>query len=536
VAFIASLAFIDVLVNLRYPGREQPLWYLIPSVDVLVLFMFLALLRWNGWRVPKVLRVLLVGAIFLVRLLRLGDGVQDKYFAQNFNLYTDLRMLPQLTDFVRSSLPRWKFALVALLAVGGLIAVLVLCHLALGHVERYLSKRQNILVLAAVSGLSFVALSPLSQDPGWSDHYFGGLAASVVPRIMHEARFLSNVYSQQSERTREIAHTQERLAQTPSNLAKLHGTNVFLILVESYGRVVFDRPFFVSTARPVYQSFESELLDRGFAIASGTLTSPTYGGHSWLAHTTLATGVTVTDELQFELVSASHPKTMARVFHDAGYRTVLVQPGTTREWPKGDFYQFDHKYYAYDFDYAGPPYAWATMPDQYVLDFIRRNELAMHRGPLFVEYVLVSSHAPWSELPTIVDDWKKLGDGAIFQTNERMLYPITWPHFANASQAYIDSIMYDFEVLKRYIAEFVLDDTLILIIGDHQPVAEITGTQFPGVPVHVLSRDGALVEAFVARGFARGMTPPTRSSYPPMSSFIFSFLGAFSTGEAARNN
>src|SRR5262249_41428928 len=162
-------------------------------------------------------------------------------------------------------------------------------------------------------------------------------------------RFIYNVYSKRSERMQAITQVQSRLERTPSNLVKLHGTDVYLIFVESYGRTVFDRPFFTARTRELFDNIESELVDRGFAIASGTITSPTYGGHSWLAHTTLATGVETTDELEYELVSVSKPKTIARFFHDAGYHTILAQPGTTREWPKGEFYQFDQKYYFWNF-------------------------------------------------------------------------------------------------------------------------------------------------------------------------------------------
>ena len=530
--FVLALLFIDVVVNLRYPGYEQSFWYLTPSVDVVAVFAYFALFGWKGWRVPRLLRVVLVFLLFFVRLLRLGDGVQEKYFSQSFNLYTDLPLVGELVRFAHSTLPGWRFAAGAAAAVVALVGIVVACYAALGYAERYLSHGPNALVFAAIAGLSFVAVSPVGQDPEYADHWFGGLAVSAVPRIKHEVRFLYNVSARRSERMQAIAQAQRRLEKTPSNLAKLHHANVYLIFVESYGRTVFDRPFFTARARERFETFESDLVDRGFAIVSGTITSPTYGGHSWLAHTTLATGIQVADELQYELVSASKPKTIARIFHDAGYRTVLAAPGTTREWPKGEFYQFDAKYYLWNFGYAGPDYAWATMPDQFVLDFVRRSELKEPKGPLFIQYNLVSSHAPWSDLPTVVNDWDKLGNGALFETQQRMKYPIVWPYFENASQAYIDSIMYDFEVLKRYITQYVLDDSLVIILGDHQPVAEVNGrTQFTGVPVHVLSRDGALVEPFAARGFGRGMWPPNRFSYAPMSSFLVNLLQDYSTRE-----
>jgi hypothetical protein len=525
------------MVNLRYPGPEPRFWHLIPSVDVLVIFGFFAGWQWNGRRLPRGLRPLLVALLLLVRVVRIGDGVQHKYYGQAFNLYTDLRLLPNIVLFVRSSVAGWKFALFALVAIAVLVAFVAGCYAALGHAERYLSRRRNVFAFCAVGGLSFVALAPLGRNPKWGDLYFGGWAASAEPRLWREGRFLWSVHRRESETLQAMAETQQALARAPSNLAKLHGANVFLIFVESYGRAIFDRPILFDRVRGEVGAFQAAVEGRGFAVVSGTLLSPTSGGHSWLAHTSLATGLSVTDELKFDVVSEHRPPTMARFFHDAGYHTILVQPGTTQPWPKGEFYQFDQKYYAWDFDYAGPSFAWATMPDQYVLDFIRRRELGSAKGSLFVEYMLVSSHAPWSELPTVVEDWSSLGNGAVFHERPRVTYPVAWPNFDNAEQAYADSITYDFQVLTRYVSDFVLDDALLVILGDHQPVAEINGrTQFAGVPVHVLSRDRALVEPFLRRGFADGVLPPDRSSYQPMAGFLLDFLQDFSTPGAAQRH
>ena len=170
------------------------------------------------------------------------------------------------------------------------------------------------------------------------------------------------------------------------------------------------------------------------------------------------------------------------------------------------------------------------MPDQYVLDFVHRREIATKGNqPLFVQYVLISSHAPWSDLPPIVDDWSRLRNGALFHELPRTRYPIEWPDFANASRAYIDSIVYDLEILKRYIRDFVSDDALIIIVGDHQPVAEVNGhSDSHAVPIHVVSRDRALLEPFVRRGHTPGMRPRAEPPYAGLESFLVTFLGDYS--------
>jgi hypothetical protein len=348
-------------------------------------------------------------------------------------------------------------------------------------------------------------------------------------------KFIYGAYAGRAARDQAIARVERRLERTPHTLDKLGGANVYLLLVESYGQTVFERAEFVRETRDTYDAFERQLGEHGFSIVSGVMDSPTYGGHSWLAHATLATGVWTPNQLEYELVLLRKPKAIARFFEPAGYRTVLVQPGTTRAWPKGEFYGFEQKYYLWNFDYRGPSYAWATMPDQFVLDFLRRRELEAPHQPLFVECVLVSSHAPWSQQPQVVDDWSTLGSGDVYNHLRTVHYPIRWPKFENAAGAYIRSINYDFDVLRRFLADYVKDGSLVIILGDHQPVAAVNGhSSSHAVPVHVLSRNAALLEPFVARGYTPGMRPQRGDHVTRMDEFLPNLLSDYSTGPTAR--
>jgi hypothetical protein len=530
--FIASFALLDVMVNLRFPGDEPRFWYFIPAIDVVAVFAYFALFARLQWRVPTALRVALVLWLFLVRLIRIGDGLQTRYFGQRFNLWSDLRLLPELARFAYSSLAWWKLCGLALIIPLSLWGLGVVCYRAFAHAERYLADSRHLAGVAAVGAL-FLGLSLVPHDPHHRELYLGGFGASSIPRLRYEVRFLLNIYGYQSANLKAIAASQEQLSRTPSNLAKLRGRNVYLFLIESYGAAMIDRPDFSRRVAPVYRAFETELGSRGFSLVTGLLDSPTSGGRSWLAYSTLATGVQTADQLQYELLLAQKPKPLARFFREAGYRTVVAQPGTTRPWPKGDMFGFEQRYYAWNFDYAGPSYAWATMPDQYVLDFVRRRELSSRSSPLFIEYVLVSSHAPWSHQPVLVDDWQRIQNGAIYNELEMVRFPIEWPNFAHASEAYLRSILYDLEVLERYLAEFVQDDSLIILLGDHQPIPEVAGvSKSVSVPVHVLSRDAALLEPFRARGYVPGMRPGKSAPHPPMASFLRNFLRDFSAAES----
>jgi Sulfatase len=531
--FVLIWLIFDVLLNARYPGEEPAFWYLVPSTDVIVIFLLFLLGGQFNWQLPRALRGALVAWCFVVRFLRFGDGLQLRYYNQPFSLYTDLALVPELVRFAFATLRWWQFGLLAIGVVALLAGFFIGCYRALGYAERYLHGARNGLVFGALAGAAFVVTWLTGHAPQYAELYRGGFAASAVPRVRHELQFLLNVYWKQADEARIIARTEERLASTPADLAKLAGKNVHLILIESYGQTVLERPLFVDSVRATFDSFESELGARGYSIVSDVLDSPTYGGHSWLAHATLGTGIRTANQLDYQVVCAKKPKAIARFFHEAGYRTVVLQPGTTRPWPNGEFFGFDQKYYLWNFDYVGPTYAWATMPDQYVLDFARRRELSPARGPLFIEYILVSSHAPWSDLPPLIDDWSRVQNGDIYNHIEATHYPIVWPTFTNASGAYIDSIKYDFEVLKRYLSDYIKDDSLVIILGDHQPVAEVNGhSPLHGVPVHILSRDPKLLEPFIARGYTAGLRPHRTGNRPGLEQFLPDFLEDFSSASA----
>ena len=528
-AFVALWLLLDMLSNARYPAEEPAFWYLTPSTDVIVIFLCFVLLGQLEWRLSRGVRWLLVAWLFVVRFVRFGDGIQQRFYAQPFNLYTDLKLVPELGRFAYSTLKWWQFGSLVLASSALLVGFFWGSNAALRYAEKYLRDAKHSYVFGSLAVSGFVLTLLVGHAPQNAALYRSGFAASAVPRLGHELRFLFQIYWRKADQARAIARTAEQFASEPTDLAKLGGKSVHLILIESYGQTVLERPLFVAAMRDTFDSFESELDARGYSMVSNVLDSPTYGGHSWLAHATLDTGIRTENQLEYEVVCAEKPKAIAQFFRDAGYRTVLAGPGTTRPWPKGDFLGFEHKYYLWNFEYAGPSYAWATMPDQYVLDFIARRELAAASEPLFIQYILVSSHASWSDLPPLVDDWSKIENGAIYRTLETRHFPVVWPNFAQASEPYIESVRYDFQVLQRYLADFVKDDSLVIILGDHQPVADVNGhSPSHGVPIHVLSRAPALLEPFAARGYTKGMRPHPTGKRRGLDTFLPDFLADFS--------
>ena len=536
VIFLAGWAFLDCLFNLRFPGNEPAGWYPLPSIDVAVLLAGFWLVRARGAVVPDWLRLAIVLFALLTRIFRFADGVVERHFHRALSLYLDVPLVPNLVGLMRStvSAPRLLVWL-ALIAVA-IVVLGVLTWWALTITEQALAfpgpRRAFVGGLIACALLSPFALK--GRDP---EVHLGLFGRSIVPRFAGELSFLHHAPEYRRERHEQIAHMRDTLQAMPHGLEWLHHADVQLMVIESYGATVIAEADYARRMGPVYQTFESELGRNGFAMASTVLTSATYGGRSWLAHAGLRTGVKTEDGLAYTVMldARPSPQTMADFFRAAGYRTVLVQPGTTARKPEGVVAGFDETYFAMDLDYHGPAFKWATMPDQYVIDFVHRREGArardVPRPPLFVEYDLVSSHSPWSLQPRLVDDWSRLGDGGrIFNEIPPVRYEIGWANLGMAGEAYVTSVIYDLDVLRKYLVERIDDDTLMIMLGDHQPSADVThDSPSYDVPVHVISRDRSFIRRFVAAGYVPGMRPGIDQPPRPMEAFLPQLLEMFSS-------
>ena len=60
----------------------------------------------------------------------------------------------------------------------------------------------------------------------------------------------------------------------------------------------------------------------GFGSKSGFLHSPTFGGLSWLAHSTLQSGLWIDNQQRYDQLLASDRMTLTGAFKQAGWRTV----------------------------------------------------------------------------------------------------------------------------------------------------------------------------------------------------------------------
>src|SRR5918999_5220600 len=314
-----------------------------------------------------------------------------------------------------------------------------------------------------------------------------------------------------------------------TTLAVLRLTPV--VFVESYGKVAIEGSSFSSRVNAVLDEGTERLGAAGFHARSAFLNSPTFGGASWLAHSTLHSGVWVDSQRRYDQLVETDRFTLSQAFKRAGWRTVGDVPANSRDWPQGtSFYRYDKVYDQRNLGYLGPRFAWASMPDQYVLSALQRLELAKpDRPPVFAEVDLVSSHAPWTRIPELID-WGDVGNGSVFNTIpvDQVTEAALWSDPERVRAAYGRSIEYSLSTLISFVQHYGDDDLVLVVLGDHQPWLIVTG-QSPShdVPISVIAHDPAVLDQIAGWDWEDGLRPGPQAPVWPMNAFRDRFLSAF---------
>jgi hypothetical protein len=270
------------------------------------------------------------------------------------------------------------------------------------------------------------------------------------------------------------------------------------------------------------------LQSAGYHIFSHYLTSPVIGGWSWLADATILTGIRIDSQEKFDVLLRSETESLPKIFKEAGYTTLLAAPGTVHgEWEEGKrFYRYGEDMLGSDYGYKGPTFSFVPIPDQYAIYKVHKKVLSKtESAPFFIRYTLVSSHGPFNRIPAYIEIWDDLGDGTIYYNVTNLCFDNDWFGGREYDVGYVAAIRYVVTVITEYLLKFIDDETLVILVGDHQPKFPITQRGSPlSVPVHVISRDRELIKPLLKYGYTPGFIPEQYPPHPGMETFLTLFL------------
>ncbi|MDQ0961906.1 hypothetical protein QFZ66_005784 [Streptomyces sp. B4I13] len=526
---VTVLAFGLVLGALLLPNRiaglEVNRFTRLPVEAIIGAALLLALPR-RPRTVVAALGGVLLGALTVLNVL---DMEFTEYLGRDFDLVLDWGLLDDAQSYVADSMGRAT-------AVGAAVGLVLL-----------------VVLLSALMALAAVRISDLmARDTrratratliaatAWVTCSVVGLQIAGMPVASHrsadtlvkKARQVRQTIKDEATFGKEVRH--DTFGATPAGqlVPDLRGKDMIFTFIESYGRSAIEDPVMAPGVDKTLGASTQALAKAGFHAKSGWLTSATYGGSSWLGHSSTLSGLWVDNQQRYRSVMASDHLSLTKAFRKTGaWDTVGVMPGIQKGWPEAKYYGLDKVYNAFEMGYRGPKFSWSTMPDQYALEAFQRLEHGRtdRDKPLMSEIILTSSHQPWAPIPKMVD-WDSLGDGSVFEGIEKdgKKASDVIADGAASKEEYGKSIQYSVTALTQWLERYGTDDTVLVVLGDHQPIARVSGDNASrDVPISLVAKDPKVLDKIAGWNWTDGLKPAHNAPVWKMSAFRDKFLTAY---------
>jgi phosphatidylglycerophosphate synthase len=530
---LTMLAALVVWVALVAPYQPNDLTlngFLTIPLEGLVLIALAAVLP----RTPRRILAVSFGLVLaLVVVLKVINYEMFTLYDRPYDPLGDTSQLGNGIETLRSLVGGTETKLLEVGAVVGTVVLAVLLTLAMLRLTRVAAEHRRW-ALRAVTGLGAVwALC-------WA---FGAQLISHTPiastltagLVVNEVNALRADIHDKSVFAKEINHDPQRNIPTNQLLTSLRGKDVLLVFIEAYGQQAVEGRSFSPEVDAALSEGNQRLASAGFSSRSGFLDSATYGGISWLAHSSLQAGLWVDNQDRYNQLISAKRFTLAQAFKEAGWRTVADDPSNDRPWPQGKaFYHYDQIYNRYQVGYHGPTYTYASMPDQYMFSALQRLELGKpHRKPLFAEVDTISSHMPWNRIPHEIG-WNQVGNGSIY--NKIPMIHETgafWSDPARVQAAYGVSVVYALNTLTSFVQHYGNKNLVMIVLGDHQPLPIVSGQNSNhDVPISIIAHDPNVLKQIGSWGWNPGLKPNSNAPVWPMNAFRNKFLAAFDSHSA----
>ena len=485
-------------------------------------------------RTPRRILAVSCGLVLaLVVVLKVINYEMFTLYDRPYDPLGDTSQLGNGIETLRSLVGGTETKLLEVGAVVGTVVLAVLLTLAMLRLTRVAADNRRW-ALRAVAGLGAVwALC-------WA---FGAQLISHTPiastlsagLVVNEVNALRADIHDKSVFAKQINHDPERNIPTDQLLTSLRGKDVLLVFIEAYGQQAVEGRSFSPEVDAALAEGNKRLASAGFSSRSGFLDSATYGGISWLAHSSLQAGLWVDNQDRYNQLISAKRFTLAEAFKRAGWRTVADDPSNDRPWPQGKaFYHYDQIYNRYQVGYHGPTFTYASMPDQYMFSALQRLELGKpHRKPLFAEVDTISSHMPWNRIPQEIG-WNQVGNGSIY--NKIPMIHETgafWSNPARVQAAYGVSVVYSLNTLTSFVQHYGNKNLVMIVLGDHQPLPIVSGQNSNhDVPISIIAHDPNVLKQIGSWGWNPGLKPNSNAPVWPMNAFRNKFLTAFDSHSA----
>jgi phosphatidylglycerophosphate synthase len=530
---IAALALVLLWFTLLLPDRTYQFSFgdfvRIPIELLVLVALALVLPPWPRRIVASVAGILF-GLLIIAKFLNMA---YYDLLNRAFNPVTDWGEISQAKGVVQSAIGASLTTIVFVVLLIALAVLVAAITAAAIHLTAVASRHRRgtargLAALAAVWGLSAgLSLQLFPGSPVASASETGFADAQV--RATQEALADPRIFGQ-------AIHGADPEAAIPASdlLTGLRGKDVLIVFVESYGQVAVQGTSFSPGIDAVLRQQEAMLASAGWSTESAWAGSPTAGGVSWLAHSTLQSGLWVNTQQRYDELLASQRFTLSDAFDKAGWHTVLDDPEDTPWATAKTFYHYAQVYNRSNVGYHGPSFSYSAMPDQYTYAEFQRLALTPGHQPVMAQIATTSSHTPWVPLPSMVP-WDQVGNGSVFDAQRGTAADVArvWSNTNTVRQYFGQSIQYSMTALTSWVTELNDPNLVLILLGDEQPHSTVSGPDPDNyVPISIITRAPAVLRQVASWHWQNGLLPNSGAPFEQMDAFRNQFLNTFSTAPA----
>ena len=488
-------------LSFLFRRRSDDIFHL--SIELILILWLSSIFSWNN-KVSK----WTFGLTYLLFLVYMTyDATFKKLYHFKPIIANDITLIKYGIEIIWSDTP-W-ILLIGIFVFGLLVWVVLLVsrQVVEGFVNYQIQKTWSFRIISMLCVLSIyqLHLDPLLFKGKQHLPIEEGASFNVV--TLSILRNISQSMSLQKKISQFDIDELENNNQKLDSLTLFEKPNIYLVFVESYGKVLYDHE---SLARPYVKSlkkYDQRLNEANVVCVSRFSASPVSGGGSWLAYTSMLYGADLaTQGLYQKLVndqSFQAVPNFLKWLQRQGYKSIFLSPqATSKRVPDYDTYG---KFYGVDTwikpsafeSYSGPKYGWGSIPpDQFLLHFTKENFFSTG-GSNVLFFLTKNSHSPFMSPSQAVLDWRE-----IKESNE----PDKTANFSDKPDPsdYLAAINYELDYLTLFAGEMESDDVLILI-GDHQPPMLTKPSNDNETMIHLLSKNVDFIQSFSKYGFTEGL-------------------------------
>ena len=258
-----------------------------------------------------------------------------------------------------------------------------------------------------------------------------------------------------------------------------------------------------------------------------------------MSYTSALFGVLIDQQSEYDALKEKYSEmeypNIGRYFSSQGYDYTWVVPISRRLPEKRE--AIDQRFYGagrwitFDtLDYEGPLFGWGpSAPDQFTFGFIQEF-VSQQEQPTFIVYLTQNSHYPWTPLPPVMDDWRELEnldieEGVLSEAQTKDL------SLGESRLNYLQAVGNTLDILGEFISSLEKENSVIVLIGDHQPPTISRREDGFETMVHIISQDVDLLASFHEYGFMEGLVlenlEPTIRHEGLYSLFVRNFVAQY---------